>query len=248
LIPVIISILALSILIAYGTLVSYRQPEIRTAIRIPAVLLPLKTFSAAEPVMATGIKTIPATTAHGTLTITNGSVIAQELPKGLLLFTGSSGIEVITETVVFVPAGSAAGYGVASVPAHTTISGKAGNIPAMDVDSVEGSSLYIRNLQPFTGGQDAYSVRIITPQDRQAALDSTRASLASQEARIRAILMQPCKETASGEDALLSVLWACRFAATPHVPGLHITGVKIDGNTLLVEGVFVVRPRPFTGK
>ena len=43
---VIISFLALSILIAFGVLIPYQQPELRTAIRVPAVLLPLKTFTA----------------------------------------------------------------------------------------------------------------------------------------------------------------------------------------------------------
>ncbi len=245
--PVIISIFALSLLVALGVLLPYTQPEIRKAIRIPAVLLPLKTFRAAEPVIPTGIKTYPAATAHGTLTITNGSVIAQVLPKGLL-FTGADGVEVITETGVFVPAGSAAGYGVALVSAHTTINGKAGNIAALDIDSVEGSSLYIRNLQPFTGGQDAYSVKFVTNQDKQTALDSARASLAAQEARISGILMQPCKETASGKDASLSVVWVCRFAAYPDLPGYRITGVRIEGKTLLVNVIIVAHSMPFTGK
>ncbi len=98
---------------------------------------------------------------------------AQELPEGLLFF-GKDGVEVATDAAVFVPAGSAAGYGIATVSAHAAASGKAGDIPALDIDSVEGSSVYIRNLRPFTGGQDATSVKYVTPQDRTGKPRSTR--------------------------------------------------------------------------
>ena len=244
--PVIISILALSLLIAIGFLAPYQQPEQRASIRVPAVPLPLKTFSVAEPVIATGVKTYLATTAHGTLTITNGSVIAQELPVGLI-FTGADGEEVATDAAVFVPAGSASGYGVAYVSAHATASGKAGNIAVLDIDSVEGSSVYIRNLRPFTVGQDAYSVKLVTLQDRQTALDSARGYLAGQVSRIRAILENPCSEsTAFGR--MLRVTWVCRFAAYLHLPGFHMTGVRLAGKTLVVDVVFAAHPRPFPGK
>lgn len=244
--PVIISILALSFLIAIGVLTPYQPPEQRASIRVPAVPLPLKTLSVLELVMATGIKTYPATTAQGTLTITNGSVIAQELPEGLL-FIGKDGVEVTTDAAVSVPAGSAAGYGIAAVSARATVSGKAGDIPALDIDSVEGSSVYIRNLRPFTGGQDAYSVKFVTPQDRQTALDPAREYLAEQESRIKAILEHPCSESTSF-GKMLRVTWVCRFVAYPKLPGFHVTGVRIAGKTLLVDVVFVARSRPFPGK
>src|SRR5438045_2042844 len=41
---------------------------------LPAKYLPLQTFRATEPIIPTGVKTYPATTAHGILTLTNGSV------------------------------------------------------------------------------------------------------------------------------------------------------------------------------
>src|SRR5712691_8753468 len=49
---------------------------------IPARFLPPQTFTATQAIIPTGIKIYPATTAQGTLTITNGSVIAQTLPAG----------------------------------------------------------------------------------------------------------------------------------------------------------------------
>src|SRR2546423_5019288 len=59
---------------------------------VPATLLPLKVFRAEVPIIPTGVKTYPATYAHGTLTITNGSVVSQELPAGLI-FTSDQGTE-----------------------------------------------------------------------------------------------------------------------------------------------------------
>src|SRR5947209_18945178 len=82
---------------------------------LPAQFLPLKTFTASSPVIPTGRHTYPATPAYGTLTLTNGSVVTEILPKGII-FTGN-GIEVVTLSSVFVPAGNAEGYGLATVPA-----------------------------------------------------------------------------------------------------------------------------------
>ena len=244
--PVIIPCFVLFFLIAIGVLIPYQPPLQRATLRVPAVPLPLKTLRVSEPVTATGIKTAPATQAQGTLTIANGSVIAQELPKGLLFF-GKSGVEVATDAAVFVPAGSATGFGIADVPAHATAGGKAGDIPALDIDSVEGSSVYIRNLRPFTGGQDTYLVKFVTPQDRQTALMAARAYLTARVTRIKAILEHPCSESASF-GRMLRVTWVCRFAVYPNLLGFRVTGVRIAGEVLLVDVVFAARPRLFPGK
>ena len=211
-----------------------QQPEQRASIRVPAVLLPPRTFTAQTPVIPTGVHTYPATSAHGTLTITNGSVSSQTLPADLT-FISNSGLSVITDTAVFVPAGSANGYGVAYVSAHALVSGQAGNIPALAVDTVEGSSLYIRNLAAFQGGSDAYSVKFVTAQDRQVALETARQHLAL----VSTGLHYPCSETVSGA---VTVAWHCQFI-TYHIPAyMHVTGATIRGRNLLLAVWFVARP------
>ena len=160
LLPIFLSVLVLFMLLIRCVFSSYQQPDVRRTIRVPAVFLPVQSFTTIAAIMQTGIKMYPATTSQGILTITNGSVIASELPKGLI-FTSSNGTEISTDASTFVQAGSAAGYGYATVSAHALISGKSGNIPAYAINQVEGTSLYIRNLQPFTGGRDAYSVKIV---------------------------------------------------------------------------------------
>jgi len=234
LLPIVLSVSAFLILVVVGVLSPAQQPVTRAVIRVPAVPLPPRTFIARVPVIPTGVRTYPATTAHGKLTITNGSVISQTLPAGLIFITNSS-VSVATDQAVFVPAGSADGYGVASVSARALIIGKAGNIPALAVDTVEGSSVYIRNQVAFQGGRDAYSVKVVTAHDQQAALTKARQHLAVASTGLH----YPCSETISGS---LAVTWRCQFV-TYHIPAFyHVTAVKIIGKNLLLAVWFVARP------
>src|SRR6266700_395852 len=219
LLPIVLSVSAFLILVAVGVLSPTQQPVTRAVIRVPAVLLSPRTFIARVPVIPTGARTYPATTAHGVLAITNGSVISQTLPAGLIFITNSS-VSVATDQAVFVPAGSADGYGVATVAAHALASGKAGNIPALAVDTVEGSSVYVRNLAAFQGGSDAYSVKFVSAYDRQTALVKARQHLAV----LSAGLHYPCLERISGA---VQVTWLCQFLIY-HIPSyMHVTGVRI---------------------
>ena len=153
----------------------------------------------------------------------------------------------MTDAPAYVPAGSATSYGYATVPVNAAIKGKAGNIPALDINSVEGGSLYIRNLRPFTGGKDAYTEKYIAPQDKQAALAIGIASLQAQAHRITAILInESLKFIYSGATLRLTML--CRFLAYPVLPGFRITAIRIEGRELLVDVTYTPRPRPFTGK
>ena len=241
LVPVIISVIALSFLVAIGVLTPYQQPEQRASIRVPAVLLPLKTFSTSVQVIPTGIKTYAATTAQGMLTITNGSILSEELPKGMIL-TGKDGVAVITDQLVFVPAGSATGYGVATVSAHAAITGTSGNIAPLDIDSVEGTALYIRNLQPFTGGAESYSVRVITAQDSQNALVQARATLFHQT--LSGLLSRPCLEHVSGATSL-HVAWTCQLVTyrVPALPHVRVQQVQVIGSSVFLTITYVPRPQ-----
>lgn len=239
--PVILAVLCFLVIIAV-TVYSGNHPYYEhQTLRMPAQFLPLQTFSATEPIIPTGTETYTATTAHGTLTVTNGSVIAATLPKGLI-FTGMSGVEVVTDEAVFIPAGSAAGYGYATVSAHAMVRGKSGNITAYDINRVEGSSIYIRNLTSFHGGKDSYSVSLQLPQDKRTAIDAARATLAAQEAKIPAFLAYPCHETTQVKHLVVGLSWTCQFV-TYHIPAFyHVTGVRITGKNLLIDVWFVARP------
>ncbi len=230
--PIVLSALSLVVLFAFCVLVPYQQPVTRAVIRVPAVLLPFQIFTAQVAVIPTGVKVYPATTAHGVLTITNGSVLTQTIPQGFRLNN------VVTDTAVFVPAGSANGYGFATVAAHALISGKSGNIPAYAINQVVGSSIYIRNLTAFSGGRDTYSVRFATSQDKQTALTEARDILALQINGLH----YPCQELYLQNALQIKVTWRCQFVIY-HIPALyHVTGVRIIGKNLLIDVWFVARP------
>jgi hypothetical protein len=240
LLPLILSFLCLLSLVVI-TVYSVNAPAYtHKTIRVPAIFPPLQTFTAQAPVIPTGSKTYPATTAQGIITITNGSIISQTLPKGMIIG------EVILDYSVFVPAGSANGFGFATVSAHAAVSGKTGNIPALSIDLVEGSSLYIRNLTAFQGGKDSYTFPLQLPQDRQTALAQARTNLAKL-VQNKALLAYPCREAVSGVVKLV-VQWACQFFTYSVSPLVHITKVKLLGKTVIVDGFIVVRPKPFMGK
>ncbi len=237
--PLCAAVLCLAFIVGV-TVYSGQHPSYEHETRvIPAHFLPLQTFSTTQQVIPTGVKTYPATTAHGILTITNGSVVSQELPLGVV-FISNSGVSVKTDQKVFVPAGSAEGFGIATVSAHLLTAGI--NMATLDVDQVLGTSLYIRNLDPFTGGKPAYSIKAITPQDKQVALDIAKASLALQRDRVQAMLAAPCKES-SAISRIAQLTWKCQFVAYPYVPGMQISAIRLRGKNLLVDVAFVAPPK-----
>jgi Baseplate J-like protein len=194
---------------------------------VPAVALPPKVFTAQAPIIPTGIKTYPATTARGVLTITNGSIISQTLPAGLILMA-NNGVSVVTDTVFFVPAGSANGYGEATVDAHAVASGKSGNLATLAINRVEGTSLYIRNLSAFTGGKDSRTVTFVTTQDKQAALLQARGLLLSKSTGLH----YPCTEKVSGA---MAITWRCQYVSY-HVPSyMHVSTVQLTGKQLIIS-------------
>jgi hypothetical protein len=231
---IVLSFVALSLVIAIGVLSPNQQPEQRASLRVPAVLASLKTFRVQVQVVPTGVKTYPATTAHGVLTITNGSVISQTLPASLT-FISTSGVSVITDTAVFVPAGNANGYGWATVAAHLATPGI--NLPAHAVNQVLGTYVYVRNLRPFTGGRPAYSVKYATEHDKVDALQRARSLLAAMVSGLH----YPCNET-YGAAAKIEVTWHCQML-TYHIAAFyHVTGVKLIGKNLLLTVWFIPRP------
>ena len=220
------------------TLYSAKHPSYeQRRLTVPAQLLSLKTFTAQAPIIPTGITTYPATTAHGTLTITNGSVISQTLPAGLL-FISSNGVSVVTDTAVFVPAGDANGYGVAYVSAHALLHGRQGNIPTGAINRVEGTSVYVRNLAAFQGGKDAYSVKFVTLQDRQIALNHTRQMVAAQINGLH----YPCIEDHFADVHKMTLAWRCQFVSYSVPSYMHVTRVRIIGKNLLLDVWFIPHP------
>lgn len=234
--PIALSILSLFLVLTVGVLFPYRPPLVQHTVSVPAILLPLRTFRSTVAVQPTGIHTFPATRASGVLTITNGSILAQHFRAGMI-FTAANGTEVVTTQAVDVPASNGVSFGVASVRAQAVTPGASGNLDSLAIDAVYGTSLYIKNTRPFTGGQDSYSVPVIQPQDIQHALAQARASLLQHT--LTGLLARPCTEQVKGS-ATLTVTWACQFVRY-QVRG-QVLSARVQGHFVLVE-VLTAAPR-----
>lgn len=239
--PLFCAFLCLLVIVAVTVYSAYHPYYEHERLIVSAQFLPLKVFSAEVPIIPTGVKTYPATNAEGTLTLTNGSVLSEVLPSGVI-FGAGNGVEVQTTESVFIPAGSAAGYGVATVPARAVQAGIAGNIRTLVVNAVYGTALYIRNLSPFTGGINAYSTGVQLPKDRETAISAVRALVASQKAQIVAFLTKPCKETTLLLKTHVRLSWDCQFAGYKVPTYMHVTAAHLSGKNFFVDVVFVPRP------
>lgn len=231
--PFILSILSLLLVIAVGVLYPYHPLLVRQTITVPAIFLPPQTFSTTEQVIPTGIRIVSATHATGMLTLTNGSILAQHLPAGMI-FTTSNNIEVITTESVDVPASNGVRFGVASVSAQAVSSGAVGNLAPLAIDAVYGTSLYIRNNQAFSGGNNSYSTPVLQPKDTQDALAKARLSLSQHT--LTGLLDEPCTERVTGS-ATLTVTWTCRFV-TYQITGQVITA-RVQGHSIVIEVLVV---------
>ncbi len=213
LLPLFAALLCLAVITSVAIYSGSHPAYEHETLTVPAHFLPLKVFRAEAPIIPTGIKTYPATYAIGTLTLTNGSILSEVPPQGVI-FNGVNGVEVQTMESVFIPAGSASGYGVATVPARAVQAGKSGNIQALAVNAVYGTALYVRNITSFHGGNDSYTEPLRLPKDRQTALTGAKLFLTTQQAHIPAILAQPCSESVSW-GASVQLIWTCQFVAYP---------------------------------
>jgi hypothetical protein len=130
---------------------------------------------------------------------------------------------------------------MATVSVHTVIPGSKGNIAALDIDQVYGTSLYIRNLHPFSGGRDSYTVRFITAQDREHALAQARVILFHQT--LAGLLSRSCLEQVAGTSSL-HVAWTCQFVTytVPLFPHVRVQQAQVSGKFVFLTITYVPRP------
>jgi hypothetical protein len=130
-------------------------------------------------VMGTGVHTIPATTAHGTLSFTNGSTSPYTFGT-TTPFVASNGVTFYLDAPVTIPAANLQGgtVGTATGTAHAANPGSNGNIPAGAIN-ITNTFTVITNPGPFTGGQDAQHYTFIQQSDVEKAVASVQSSLLS---------------------------------------------------------------------
>jgi hypothetical protein len=153
-----VGVLVIAPLFAESATISI-TPDVQTItatgdITIPARMLVHKTMTLSEQVKTTGTAHQAATAAHGWVTFYNALQAPQTVPAGTLL-VGADGIHVTTDGGAYIPGGTLATNGSATVLAHTTIAGAAGNIQAGDINGACCRDYVFAYNSAFTGGQDA---------------------------------------------------------------------------------------------
>jgi intracellular sulfur oxidation DsrE/DsrF family protein len=201
-------------------------------ITVPLQALSPQTFIASVVIVPTGVNIVPAVAAHGWITVYNGSILAQELPSGFIL-ESASGREFATDESVMVPVGNPPVFGIAPVPVHAVTSGQAGNIPALGINAVYGTSLYLKNLTAFSGGADSYTVPSVTVGDRQTALEEAQRKLNTHT--YGHWLNTPCRESVTEQASTMTVAWLCQFVRYTVPAGLHMLSARRAGNTAVLE-------------
>lgn len=130
-------------------------------------LAPL-TLTQARSDHTTGIGHQEAAAAHGLVTFYNAAPQPQTVPAGELL-TGSDGVAVVTDEAAWLPAGTLATNGQATVLAHAVVVGPSGNIRGGDIYGACCRLDVFAANSPFQGGQNARRFPMVTQSDLDAA-------------------------------------------------------------------------------
>jgi len=203
-----------------ATLLAKSQQESLTgALQLGRVISPL-TLSQSQTVPTTGRGHQDAKAATGSITFLNGQFTQVTVPAGTTL-TGNSGEQIVTDQDAVIPAASPnpPSLGQVTVSAHATNKGIAGNIPALDINATVSSTLFVKNLSAFSGGQDERDFRTVTKND-----------ITNAAAPLKTTLEQSMQDTLTGQlrssEALTSP--TCTPTTTAdHQPGQEATQVKV---------------------
>jgi len=156
---------------------------------------------------------------HQELTFYNGQFQSVFVPEGTTL-TGSDGTKVATDADATIPEASPPIFGEATVSAHASSAGAAGNIPALDINQTCcAASVLVKNTDAFQGGQDERNFQTVTKSDISNAADQVKATVTQ---GVTVALQGQLKQ---GEQ--LQTL-PCSLAITPdHQVGAEATSVKV---------------------
>jgi hypothetical protein len=144
--------------------------------QIPGRLLSTLTLSQTETVKTTGVGHQPATQAQGYITFYNGLLVHQVIAAGTI-FTGSDGIQVITDQTAVIPAAIPPDEGQVTILSHAIVPGSSGNIQVYDINTAVSSSILAKNTISFYGGRDARTYPMGAQSDIANAVSQLKPSL-----------------------------------------------------------------------
>src|SRR5450755_2599094 len=132
---------------------------------------------------ASGHNQVQATQAKGQLTFLNGAFVAQNVAAGTVI-AGKDGMQVVVDNNANMPAAIPSGpLGKANVASHIVNPGAKGNIPILDINQTccnANSTIFVKNLNPFTGGQDAQNYSFVQQGDVDVVANSLANTLTKQ--------------------------------------------------------------------
>lgn len=199
--------------------VKSQQVMVQGTLQLGRVFNPI-TISQSTTVPTSGKGHQDAKQATGYLTFLNGKFNQVDVPAGTV-FTSSSGVQIITDQDAMIPAASPnpPSLGQVTVAAHAMSPGSAGNIPALDLNATVSSTLFVKNLNAFTGGQDERNFRTVAKSD----IDRTSPSLVATVTQgVKAALQGQVKSNET------LVMPSCATTITSdHQPGEEAVTVKV---------------------
>jgi hypothetical protein len=166
-------------------------PMIQQQAQVGARLLTSHYLTQAVTIPTTGTGHRPAMQGRGRVTFYNQAPTAQTIPAGLLL-SGADGVQVVTDTLVVLPAAHLPTQGQATVAAHAVQVGPRGNIGANDLDGpCCFVGIAVQNAQAFSGGANARDFPAVAARDVTGAATPlittlTRQEQAAVQAQVRA--------------------------------------------------------------
>ncbi len=136
--------------------------------------------SDSKTVTATGAGSTPGKNAQGLITFFNGAGQRKTIVAGTTI-TGNSGVTVVTDNAVDLPAASVASRGQANVTAHAANGGTQGNIPANDINTTccGANDIFVVN-GGFGGGANPEKFTFVQQGDIDNAIGGLKPALLEQ--------------------------------------------------------------------
>lgn len=154
-----------------------------TAAQSQARQLTASQLAPARSVQTTGIVQKPATVAHGMLTFYNPAAVAQTVAAGTTFTVGQQGLQIVTDQAVTIPPGTPSVAGSAPVAAHAQQTGRRGDIGPLTINGLCaqcGTDIAVKNLGPFSGGQDVENYTAVSQADVDTVARSQELALEAQ--------------------------------------------------------------------
>jgi VCBS repeat-containing protein len=152
---------------------------LNATLQLGRLLQPI-TISQSQTVPTTGKGHQDARAATGYITFYNGLSLQQTVIAGTVL-TGKDGLQIETTQDATIPAADTTTTpptdGYVTVSAQSLQTGVKGNIAAYDVSDVFSSSITVKNLTVFTGGQDERNYHYVTRSDVTKTASPLQSSL-----------------------------------------------------------------------